>query len=104
MSASSTSGSYLSSASTASRMSLVVPISLCLSGVLASYGELVADLEDAACHPGGADHRVVLGAGADVAAQRDRVAGDVHRDVAVVGDQRVAVQGVLHQHGDVGLV
>jgi hypothetical protein len=28
-------------------------------------------------------------------------ATDVHGDVAVVGDQRVAVQGVLHQPGDV---
>lgn len=32
------------------------------------------------------------------------VATDVHGDVAVVGDQRVAVQGVLHQPGDVDRV
>src|SRR6516165_8262258 len=104
MSASSTSGSYLSSASTASRMSLVVPIALFLSGVSASYGQFVADLEDAAGHPGGADHRVVFGPGADVPAQRHRVTGGVHGDVAVIGDQRVALQRALHQHGDVDRV
>ena len=57
--------------------------------------EVVADLGDAAGHPGRADHRVMLGPGADVAGQRDRVPAGAHHHVAVIGDQRVAVQRVL---------
>src|SRR5580692_1855952 len=63
--------------------------------------EVVADLQDAGGHPGGADHRVVLGPGADVPAQGHRVAAGVDVDVAVVLDDRVAVQRVLHEPGDV---
>src|SRR5580704_17150259 len=63
--------------------------------------EVVTDLHDAASHPRGADRRVAFGPGTDVPAQRHRVAAGVHGDVAVVVDQRVAVQRVLHEKGDV---
>src|SRR5271154_6787016 len=66
--------------------------------------EVVTDLHDAAGHPRGADHRVAFGPGANVPAQRHRVAAGVHGDVAVVVDQRVAVQRVLHEPGDVDWV
>jgi hypothetical protein len=59
----------------------------------------IADLGDTVGHPGGADHSVALGPGADVPAQHDRVALGVHGDIAVVGYKRVTVQGVLHQQG-----
>src|SRR3984893_17140049 len=63
--------------------------------------EVIADLGDAACHPGGADHRVSFGPGTVVPAQRARVTPGLHGNIAVVGDQRVAVQGVLDQPGDI---
>src|SRR5580658_5430502 len=61
--------------------------------------EVVADLYHSWGHPGGADHRVVLGPGADVAAEGHRVAAGIAVDVAVVFDDRGAVQRVLHQSG-----
>src|SRR6266851_4074588 len=63
--------------------------------------EVVADVEDAAGHPGGADHRVVFGPGADVPGQRHGVPVGVHRDVAVIRDQRVPVQRVLDEERDI---
>src|SRR2546430_1959547 len=66
--------------------------------------EVVTDLHDAAGHPRGADHRVAFGPGTDVPAQCHRVAAGVHGDVAVVVDQRIAVQCVLHQPGHVDRV
>src|SRR6202012_4273271 len=66
--------------------------------------EVVTDLRDAAGHPRGADHRVAFGPGADVPAQRHRVTAGVHGDVAVVVDQRVTAQCVLHEQGDVDRV
>src|SRR5579862_6521160 len=66
--------------------------------------EIVTDPHDAAGHPRGADHRVAFGPGTDVPAQRHGIAAGVHGDVAVVGDQRVAVQCVLHEPGDVDRV
>jgi hypothetical protein len=69
--------------------------------LVSANAEVVVDLYDAVGHPGGADHRVTFGPGVEVAAKRHRVAAGVDGDVAVVGDQRVAVQGVLHQPGDV---
>src|SRR6266702_5728950 len=68
---------------------------------LAGDVEVVLDLEDATGHPGGADHRVVLGPGADVPGQRHGVPAGVHRDVAVIWDQRVPVPCVLDEQGDV---
>ena len=70
----------------------------------AGDGEAVEDLVDAAGHRASAHGRVVLGPGADVAGQRHRVAAGVHRHVAVIQDQRVAVQGVLDEERDVGRV
>ena len=46
----------------------------------------------------------VIGGGLIKTSRSPSVAIDVHGDVAVVGDQRVAVQGVLHQPGDVDRV
>src|SRR5271154_6759431 len=66
--------------------------------------QVVTDVVDAGGHPRRVDDRVVLGPGADVAGQRDRVAAGVHGHVAVVRDQRVPVQGVLHVQGDVDRV
>src|SRR5579871_4655412 len=73
-------------------------------GLSADDVEIVTDLHDAACHPRGADHRVAFGPGTDVPAQRHRIAAGVHGDVAVVVDQRAAVQCVLHEPGDVDRV
>src|SRR4029077_13469171 len=69
--------------------------------VSASDLKVVADVNDTARHPGGIDHRVVLGPGADVAGQRDdAVLGD-YLHVAVVGNQRGAVQRLLDVQVDV---
>src|ERR1700722_10027337 len=73
-------------------------------GLLAGDDEIVDDVIDAAGHPGGVERRVVLGPGADVPGQRHRVQGGVDHDVAVVHDQRVAVQRVLDAGGDVARV
>src|SRR5262245_61417433 len=43
----------------------------------------------------------MLGPGAHMPGQRHGVTGGGDQDIAVVHDQRVAVQRVLHQHGDV---
>src|SRR4029077_9575199 len=71
------------------------------SDVSAGDVQVVADVVDADRHPGGVDHRVVLGPGANVPGQGHSVPVGVHRHVAVVEDQRVAVQCVLYVHGDV---
>ena len=59
--------------------------------------EVVTDVVDASGHPGGVYHRVVLRPGADVAVERHRVPVGVHHHVAVVGDQRIAVQRILDE-------
>lgn len=66
--------------------------------------ELVHDIHDAAGHPGGGGDRVVFGPSADVAGERDRVPAGVHHHVAVIKDQRVAVQCVLDEERDVDRV
>src|SRR4029079_16279133 len=66
----------------------------------ASDGDLVADIENAGGHPGGADGRVVFGPGADVTGQGHGVPAGIDEHVSVVGDERVAVQRVLHPDGD----
>jgi hypothetical protein len=50
----------------------------------AGDGQQVAHVVDAAGHPGGVDHRVMLGPITDVAVERNRVPAGVHGDVAVV--------------------
>src|SRR5208283_4943630 len=62
--------------------------------------ELVVDFEDAVGHPGGTDHRVALRPGGDVPGKRHRVPPGVDRDVAVIGDHRIAVQRALDNLGD----
>src|ERR1700757_3994404 len=71
-----------------------------------SAGDLkvVADVDDAARHPGGFGHRVVLGPGADVAGQRDDAVLGGYLHVAVVGNQRGAVQRLLDVQVDTDLV
>src|SRR6266496_1889100 len=49
--------------------------------------EVVADVGDAKAPPGGVEHGVMLGPGADVAGQGHRAITDGHGDVAVVRDQ-----------------
>src|SRR6476659_7678707 len=69
--------------------------------------DLVADVEHAGGHPGGADGRVVFGPGADVTGQGHGVPAGIDEHVTVVGDERVAVQRVLHADSDsyrVGIV
>src|ERR1700730_11240824 len=66
--------------------------------------EVVTDLHHAAGHPRAADHRVAFGPGTDVPPQRHCVAAGVHGDVAVVVDQRTAVQCTLYEPGDVDRV
>src|SRR5271169_4445161 len=66
--------------------------------------ELVVHVDDTARHPGRADHRVVLGPGADVAGQRDDASVGGHLDVAVVGNQRGAGQRLLDVQVDVDRV
>ena len=46
----------------------------------------------------------MLGPGDNVAGQGHRVAAGVHLHVAVVGDQRVAVESVLDEQGDINRV
>src|ERR1700722_15780480 len=65
---------------------------------------VVLDEVDAAGHPGGVYRSVVLGPGADGAGQVHRVPVGVHPHVAVVEDQRVAVQRLLDPEGDVSRV
>src|SRR6516162_5860683 len=66
--------------------------------------DLVANVDDAACHPGGTGHRVMLGPGADMARQRDgaSVGSDLH--VAVVGNHRGTVQRLMDVQVDVDRV
>src|SRR5215472_2611797 len=67
--------------------------------------EFVVDIDDAARHPGGADHRVVLRPGAGVAGQHDDAAvGGARLYVAVVGNQRGADQRLLDVQVDVDRV
>src|SRR5690348_166377 len=62
--------------------------------------DLVADVVHAGGHPGGANGRVVFGPGADVTGQGHGVPAGIDEHVSVVGDERVAVQCVLHPDGD----
>jgi hypothetical protein len=66
--------------------------------------EVVADVDDADGHLRGDDDRVVFGPGANLAGQRDDVVFGVRTDVALVGDQRGAVQGFPDVQVDVDLV
>src|ERR1700722_3742001 len=63
--------------------------------------DLVVDVDDAARHPGRADHCVVLGPGADVAGQRDDAAVGGHLHVAVAGNQCGTVQRLVDVQVDV---
>ena len=71
------------------------------SGRSASDRQLVADVVDAGCAPGGVHHGVTLGPGADGAGQRDAVLVDVDLDQAVIVDERIAVERVLDVRQDV---
>src|SRR6516164_7745868 len=66
--------------------------------------KVVDHVVDTADHPGGVYYRVVLSPGVDVPGQCHRVAIGADLDVAVIRDQRVAVQRVLHQYGDIARV
>jgi hypothetical protein len=63
--------------------------------------QLVPDVDDPAGHPGRVDRRVVFGPGADMAGQRDDVVFGFRLDIAAVGHQRQAVQGLLDVQVDV---
>ena len=64
--------------------------------------ELVDDDRDAARHPRGADHRVALGPGPDVAGKDDRAPAGVDPHVTVVGNEGAAVEGPPDELLDVG--
>jgi hypothetical protein len=61
---------------------------------LSGDDQSVSDVEHAAGHPRGANRGVMLGPCANVALEGHRVALSIGNYVAVVGDQRVAVEGV----------
>src|SRR5436309_1245578 len=75
-----------------------------MSGVSFGSAALVADVEDAVGHPGGVDDRVGFGPGADVPGQCHGVRAGVDGQVTVIRDQRVAVERVLDEEGDVSRV
>lgn len=66
--------------------------------------QVVLDVADAAGHPGRVYRSVMLGPGADAAGEADRVPFGVHHHVAVVEDQRVAVERLLDPEGDVSRI
>ena len=70
----------------------------------AGDGQLVANVGNAAGHPGGVDHGVVLGPGADVPGERHRGPAGGHLDVAVVADHRVALQHAPDEEKDVSRI